>query len=114
MNSFIFFYNFAAKTLKWNITFKNYERGLKSFPFHFLVFGILCEQILSFLFMKTSDQHRGWGVMNDVISWTLMAVYLVMDMVALYLYRMKRRHRSRNIKLRGNELAEHLLGDQGT
>ena len=96
MNSFIFFYLFAAKRLKWNIRFENHDHGLRSFPFHFLCFGIVFEQMLSFLFMATSDQHRGWGIMNDAISWSLLAVYAVMDVVAFWRYRGKQRDRGQD------------------
>ena len=96
MNSFIFFYEFSTRTLRWNIRFENHEHGLQSFPFHFLVFGILCEQMLSFLFMKTSDEYRGWGEMNDVISWTLLALYIVIDVVALWMYYVKRGNSDRS------------------
>ena len=90
MNSFIFFYIFAAKHLGWNISFKNFDRGLQSFPFHFLIFGILCQQLLSILFMIfRRNQFRAWGWFDDALSWILMICYILMDILAVYWYRRK-------------------------
>ena len=114
LNSFIFFYDFAAKTLRWNIRFQNYQHGLQSFPFHFLVFGILCQQFLSFLFVKMSDQHRGWTLMNDGISWILLAVYIVLDGVALWMYQCKGRQSARKATVWSESMTERLRENHGS
>ena len=87
MNSFIFFYVLAAKKLKWNMTFLNHEHGLESFPFPFLIFGILCEQVLTLLFMASDGGYVGWEWLNQAISWTVLVIYFVIDVCALYLHR---------------------------
>ena len=89
LNSFIFFYLFALKTLKWRISFTNYQRGIKSFPFHFLLFGVLCQQMLTFTFIASIEgEHSG---IDQAMSWTLLAVYIIMDLVAFYRYRSMKR-----------------------
>ena len=108
LNSFIYFYVCAKKTLKYDITFKNCERGLNSFPFHFLIFGIICEQILTVVFMKTGDGYKGFEWIDDAITWALLGSYLVMDILAVCLYR-KRLSRT---KANGRTGAKKAAGDK--
>ena len=94
LNSCILFYLFAAKKLKWNITFKHYDDGIRTFPFHFLIFGILCEQFLTFLFLKSSDVQGGSELMNDVVPWAVMGCYILLDICTIYEYRIRKGSRS--------------------
>ena len=87
INSFIFFYVLAANTLQWNMTFLNFEDGLESFPFQFLVFGILCEQSLTLLFVVSDDGYPGFEGTNQALIWTLFLLYIAMDILTVYLYR---------------------------
>ena len=54
LNSFLYFYQYTINKLKWKIIFTNYHNGIKSFPFNYLFFGIICQQILSVLFLKSN------------------------------------------------------------
>ena len=91
LNSCILFYLFAAKKLKWNITFKHYDDGIRTFPFHFLIFGILCEQFLTILFLKSSDDLEGWELVSELVTWSVMGCYFVLDVLAVFLYRNKKK-----------------------
>ena len=75
LNSFIYFYQFVVDKLKWKVVFLNYGDGQRSFPFHFLTFGILTQQILTVLFMIS--------VQNDsdtvVLGWIILCIYILID-----------------------------------
>merc|ERR1712154_15106 len=90
INSCILFYQFAAKTLGWNIVFKHYDDGIRTFPFHFLIFGILCEQFLTILFLKSSDELEDWSGANEILTWSVMACYIVSDIYGIYIYRKRK------------------------
>merc|ERR1712154_221964 len=69
LNSCILFYHFAAKTLGWNIVFKHYHHGIRTFPFHFLIFGILCQQFLTILFLMSMDSQEDWEQTSEMVTW---------------------------------------------
>ena len=84
LNSFIYFYQFVVDKLKWKVVFLNYSNGQRSFPFNFLIFGILIQQILTFLFMISIQND----VETQILGYIVVAIYLVIDAGAFYrLYR---------------------------
>merc|ERR1712154_697691 len=90
INSCILFYHFAAKTLGWNIVFKHYHYGIRTFPFHFLIFGILCEQCLTILFLMSSDSQADWEQTSEVVTWSVLGCYIVSDIFGVYIYRKRK------------------------
>ena len=84
LNSFIYFYQFVVDRLKWKVVFLNYSDKQKSFPFHFLIFGILIQQILTFLFMISIQND----IETQILGYIVIVIYLGIDVLAFYrLYR---------------------------
>ena len=80
LNSFIVFYQYALNTLKWDLVFTNYERGRRSFPFRFLAFGIMMQQILTIGLMMSV--HTAGH--TKAIPFTLLFAFICMDVRATY------------------------------
>ena len=99
LSSFIFFYVFAHQTLGWDIDFKHHEDGIKSFPFHFLSFGILCGQMLTFLFLRTDTGYGDMDWVNEGLSWTVLAVYAVVDTIGVFVYRRRMKKKAEPLSL---------------
>ena len=76
INSWILFYKFAIDSLGWKVKF-TWHGDMNSFPFHFLIFGLIIHQLLATLFLL-------FGVQNLGLSYGLLAVYALSDLYLLF------------------------------
>merc|ERR1712228_276319 len=80
LNSFIMFYQYALRTLKWDLVFTNYERDRRSFPFRFLAFGIIMQQLLTIGLMMSVHNEKG----TEIIPFVLLCAFVLMDVRAIF------------------------------
>lgn len=80
LNSFICFYQLALNRLNWKITFTHYSNGPQSFPFQFLLFGVMTQQTLSFLFLVSQDYDSE----IQTLAWILLTIYILIDVMMIY------------------------------
>ena len=80
MSIWMKFYQYVINKLKWKTNFKfiyNHIMLLKSFPFYFLIFGLIVQQSLSVVFIRFS--------MNNVIlSLIMLIIYIIIDLILIF------------------------------
>ena len=79
LNLCILFYRYTIEKLKWKIRFK-WQLQIKSFPFYFLFFGVIIQQLLTVSFFYFS-------VEEIILPWILLGIYGICDL--LFIFRCK-------------------------